>query len=55
MSGMHDGYDRTKQAVKMAVVICIEKVWGSIYEANRQHGDFNSKKGKPDLIYSRKF
>ena len=55
VNGIHDGYDRRKQAVKMADVFGIEKVWASIYEANRQHGDFNSKKSKPDLINSRMF
>ena len=35
----------------MADVFGIEKVWASIYEANRQHGDNNSKKSKPDLVY----
>ena len=30
----------------MADISGIEKVWGSAYENNRQHGDFRSKKGK---------
>ena len=55
ISHLHDGYHRRKQAVKMADVFGIEKVGASIYEANRQHGDFNSKKSKLDLIYSRIF
>ena len=42
--GIHDGYDRNKQTVKMADVFGIEKVWASIYESNRQHGDFMSKR-----------
>ena len=42
--GVHDGYDRRKQAVKLADVFGIEKVWAVIYEANRQHGDNSSKK-----------
>ena len=42
--GVHDGYDRKKQAVKMADVFGIEKVWAAAYENNRQHGDFNSRK-----------
>ena len=42
--GVHDGYDRQKQAVKMADVFGIEKVWAASYENNRQHGDFNSRK-----------
>ena len=46
--GIHDGYDRRKQAVKLADVFGIEKVWASIYEANRQHGDFKSKASKPN-------
>ena len=43
---IHDGYNRKKQAVKMVDIFGIEKVWGSAYENNRQHGDFRSKKGK---------
>ena len=43
---IHDGYNRKKQAVKMANIFGTEKVWGSAYENNRQHGDFRSKKGK---------
>ena len=39
-NGVHDGSDRRKQAVKMADVFGIEKVWAAIYERNRQHGDF---------------
>ena len=45
-NGIHDGYDRRKQAVKMADVFGIEKVWASAYESNRQHGDFSSKECK---------
>ena len=41
---MHDGFDKRKQAVKLADVYGIEKVWGAYYEAARQHGDFSSKK-----------
>ena len=43
-NGVHDGSDRRKQAVKMADVFGIEKVWAAIYEGSRQHGDFGSKK-----------
>ena len=42
--GVHHGFDRRKQAVRMVNLFCIEKVWASIYEANRQHGDFGFKK-----------
>ena len=31
------------QAVKMADVFGIERVWAAIYEGSRQHGDFGSK------------
>ena len=41
---VHDGYDRKKQCVKTADVWGIEKVWAAIYEDNRQHGNFTSKK-----------
>ena len=44
VDGVHDGYDRRKQAVKMADVFGIEKVWAVVYETSRQHGDFASKK-----------
>ena len=37
-NGIHDGFDRRKQAVKMADVFGIEKVWAAIYEGSRQHG-----------------
>ena len=43
-NGVHDGSDRRKQAVKMADVFGIEKVWAAIYEGSRQHRDFGSKK-----------
>ena len=43
-NGVHDGFDRRKQAVKMADVFGIEKVWAAIYEGSRQHVDFGSKK-----------
>ena len=52
---IHDGYDRRKQAVKLADVFGIERFWASIYEANRQHGDFISKASKPDIRCNRKF
>ena len=43
-NGVHDGFDRRKQAVKMADAFGIEKVWAAIYERSRQHVDFGSKK-----------
>ena len=45
---VHDGYDRKKQCVKIADVWDIEKVWAAIYEDNRQHGNFTSKKSNLD-------
>ena len=42
--GVHDGYDRKKQPVKMIDIFGVEKVWGAAYENNRQHGDVSSKK-----------
>ena len=42
--GIHDGFDRTKQAVKMADVFGVEKLWRGIYESNRSHGDFETKR-----------
>ena len=41
--GVHDGYDRRKQAVKKADVFGIEKVWAAVYETSRQHGYFPRK------------
>ena len=46
VNGIHDGFNRKKQAVKMADVFGIEKVWAAAYENNRQHGDFDSKERK---------
>ena len=34
------------QAVKMADVFGIEMVWAAIYESNRKHGDFETKRSK---------
>ena len=44
MDGVHDGYDRRKQAVKIADAFEIEKVWAAVYETSRQHGEFASTK-----------
>ena len=41
VDGIHDGFDRKLQAVKMADVWGIEKVWAAIYESCRRHGDFS--------------
>ena len=46
VEGVHDGYDSRKQAVKMADIYRIEKVWAATYEGARQHGDFSSKRSK---------
>ena len=46
VNGIHDGFNRKKQAIKMADVFGIEKVWAGAYENNRQHGDFDSKERK---------
>ena len=46
VAGIHDGYDRRMQAVKMADVFGIEKIWAAIYESNRKHGDFETKRSK---------
>ena len=42
-NGVHNGFDKGKQAVKMEDVYRIEKVWESIVEWARQHGDFAGK------------
>ena len=43
-NGVHDGSDRRKQAVKMADVFGIEKIWATSYEGSQQHGGLGSKK-----------
>ena len=42
------------QAVKLADVFGIEKVWASTYEANRKCGDFTSKASKANLRYCKR-
>ena len=54
MEGINDGYDRRMQAVKLADVFGIEKVWASIYEATREYGDFTSKASKASLRYCKR-
>ena len=46
VDGVHDGYYRRPQAVKMADVFGIEKMWAAVHETSHQHGDFASKKSK---------
>ena len=46
VAGIHNGYDRKMQAVKMADVFGIEMVWTAIYESNRKHGDFETKRSQ---------
>jgi hypothetical protein len=46
-NGISDGFDRKMQAVKMADVWGIEKVWSNIYESCRQHGDFKTLRSNP--------
>ena len=48
--GVLDGYDRKIQCVKTADVWGIEKVWASIYEDNRQHGDFSTKQSNLNKV-----
>ena len=48
--GIHDGFDRKNQAVKMADVFGVEKLWRGIYESNRSHGDFETKRSILSLI-----
>ena len=49
--GVHDGFDRKMQAVKMADVWGVEKDWAAIYESCRQHGDFKTyRSNRPSLI-----
>ena len=55
VNGIHDVCDPRNQAVKLADVFGIEKVWASIYEANREHGDFTSKASKQIFRYKRIF
>ena len=43
-NGIHDVFDRLKQAVKMADVFGIEEIWATSYEGSQQHGGLGSKK-----------
>ena len=43
-NGVHDDFDRRKQAVKMADVFGIEKIWATSYEGSQQHAGLGSKK-----------
>ena len=40
VDGIHDGFDKKKQAVKLADVYGIEKVWRGIHSSCTEHGDF---------------
>ena len=42
VDGIHDGFDKKQQCVKMADVFGVEKIWSGEYEACRKHGDFTS-------------
>ena len=55
MQDVHDGYDCKKQCVNIADVWGIDKVWEAIYEDNRQHGNFTSKKSNLDSSCCRIF
>ena len=48
---VYDGFDPKIQAVKMADIWGIEKVWRGIYQACSEHGDFASKKSTSTLRY----
>ena len=50
---IHDGYDRRKQQLGWLMCLALRKLGLAFMdEADRQQGDFNSKKSKPDPIYS---
>ena len=40
VDGIHDGFDKKMQAVKLADVYGIEKVWRDIHISCTEHGDF---------------
>ena len=42
VDGVHTGFDKKKQAVKMADVYGIEKVWRGIHSSCTEHGDFQT-------------
>ena len=44
VDGIHDDCNKKKQAVKMADIFGVEKLWRGVYEEARQHGDFESKR-----------
>ena len=47
--GIHDGFDRTEQVVKLVDVFGVEKLWHGIYEWNWSHGDFETKRSIQSL------
>ena len=44
VDGVHEGFDRNIQAVKMADVWGIEKIWAGLYQACAAHGDFKTRR-----------
>ena len=44
VNNVHEGYNRKMQAVKLADVFGVEKLWRGVYEKCRQNGDFATKK-----------
>ena len=42
VDGIHDGFDKKKQTVKMPDVYGIEKVWRGIHSNCTEHGDFET-------------
>ena len=44
VDGFHEGFDRKIQAVKMADVWGIEKIWAGLYQSCAAHGDFKSRR-----------
>ena len=42
VDGVHTGFDKKKQAVKIADVYGIQKVWRGIHNSCTEHGDFQT-------------
>ena len=51
VDGIHDGFDKRKQSVKMADIFGIEKVWRGIYGSCCEHGDFLSLRSNHDFKF----
>ena len=52
VDGVHYGFDKRNQSVKMADIFGIEKVWRGIYGSCCEHGDLLSLRSNHDFRLS---